>query len=106
MKVILSLLLAALSLVHGAAILDCSQYTVAPRNNLVWNQEVGSLPAGLSCKVDTSYDVMLNFISPDLSAIYYTYKVASTGQCQAVGGQANYYSGDALLTDYNKICGF
>ena len=104
MKVTLLLAIAALSV--QALTLDCSSFTVATPNNLVWNQVVGQLPAGQACKVDTSFDVMLNFLSPDLTAIYYTYKVASTGQCQAVGGQANYYSGDTLLTDYNEMCGF
>jgi hypothetical protein len=102
----ISLFALLLSLALGA-VRDCRDdaVKVADLNNPFWsNVEVFQLLSGVSCKVDTTEDMKVEFASTDLSAVYIQYKLVS-GSCTAISAEKTYYSGETLLTDFNTICG-
>jgi hypothetical protein len=46
----------------------------------------------------------VDFLSTDLSAVYFQYKLVNS-ICTAIASEKTYYSGQTLLTDYTEICG-
>lgn len=66
---------------------------------------VYSLDPGARCQVSSLEDIKVEYLSQNLGSIYYRYEKNAAGICTAVGTQKNYFSGETLLTDYDKVCG-
>jgi hypothetical protein len=105
MAVKISLLALAVSLA-GAVVQNCDDIAsdIQSVENPVWDQKIYTLGPLEVCKVDTDEDIMINWISEVIVGEYYQYEPNEFQICTAVGDATNFYSGETLLSDFDKIC--